>query len=94
MKIFTRLAACLVLSVTALNAVSVTAQTPSGDPVKLRIGFQKSSTLIAILKARGTLERAVAPLNVRARLGFRRAQGRRGECGDGLADRNTAVTAG
>ena len=69
MKIFTRLAACLVLAVTALSAVSAAAQTPSGDPVKLRIGFQKSSTLIAILKARGTLERAVAPLNVRIEWG-------------------------
>jgi len=94
MKIFTRLAACLVLSVTALSAMSVTAKTHSGDPVKLRIGFQKSSTLIAILKARSTLERAVAPLNVRACRGFRRAQGRRGEFGDGIADRNAAVTAG
>ena len=69
MKIFTRLAACLALAVTALSAVSASAQTPSGDPVKLRIGFQKSSTLIAILKARGTLERAVAPLNVRIEWG-------------------------
>jgi sulfonate transport system substrate-binding protein len=69
MKIFTRLAACLTLAVTALSAVSAVAQTPSGDPVKLRIGFQKSSTLIAILKARGTLERAVAPLNVRIEWG-------------------------
>jgi len=69
MKIFTRLAACLALAVTALSAVSASAQTPPGDPVKLRIGFQKSSTLIAILKARGTLERAVAPLNVRIEWG-------------------------
>ena len=69
MKIFTRLAACLTLAVTALSAVSAVAQTPSGAPVKLRIGFQKSSTLIAILKARGTLERAVAPLNVRIEWG-------------------------
>ncbi|SAL67707.1 aliphatic sulfonate ABC transporter periplasmic ligand-binding protein [Caballeronia udeis] len=65
MKIFTCPAACLALAVTAVSAVSASAQTPSGDPVKLRTGFQKSSTLIAILNARGTLERAVAPLNVR-----------------------------
>jgi sulfonate transport system substrate-binding protein len=69
MKIFTRLVACLALAVTALSAASAMAQTPSGDLVKLRIGFQKSSTLIAILKARGTLERAVAPLNVRIEWG-------------------------
>jgi sulfonate transport system substrate-binding protein len=33
--------------------------------VTLRIGYQKSSTLIALLKARGTLERALQPLNVK-----------------------------
>ncbi|WP_144108113.1 aliphatic sulfonate ABC transporter substrate-binding protein [Paraburkholderia sp. BCC1886] len=34
-------------------------------PVALRIGFQKSSTLITLLKTRGTLEKALAPLNVK-----------------------------
>ncbi|WP_027213727.1 aliphatic sulfonate ABC transporter substrate-binding protein [Burkholderia sp. WSM2232] len=34
-------------------------------PLTLRIGYQKSSTLITLLKARGTLEKALAPLNVR-----------------------------
>ncbi|KAA1003783.1 aliphatic sulfonate ABC transporter substrate-binding protein [Paraburkholderia panacisoli] len=33
-------------------------------PVKLRIGYQKSSTLITILRARGSLEQALAPLGV------------------------------
>lgn len=31
----------------------------------VRIGYQKSSTLIAVLKAQGTLERQLAPLGVR-----------------------------
>jgi sulfonate transport system substrate-binding protein len=34
-------------------------------PVVLRIGYQKSSTLITLLKTRGLLENALAPLNVR-----------------------------
>lgn len=34
------------------------------DPDKLRIGFQKSSTLMILLKSRGTLEKALAPLQV------------------------------
>ncbi len=37
---------------------------PIAAPVKLRIGYQKSSTLITILKARGSLEQALAPLGV------------------------------
>jgi sulfonate transport system substrate-binding protein len=42
------------------------AQTAAGSstPVKLRVGYQKSSTLITILKARGSLEHALAPLGV------------------------------
>ncbi|MGJ0527773.1 aliphatic sulfonate ABC transporter substrate-binding protein [Burkholderia gladioli] len=36
-----------------------------GAPGVLRIGYQKSSTLITLLKARGTLEKALAPLNTR-----------------------------
>jgi sulfonate transport system substrate-binding protein len=72
MKIHSRLATCLALALAALisiNAVNALAQTALGDTVKLRIGFQKSSTLIAVLKARGTLEKAVAPLNVRIEWG-------------------------
>uniref|UniRef100_UPI0038BA0416 aliphatic sulfonate ABC transporter substrate-binding protein n=1 Tax=Paraburkholderia sediminicola TaxID=458836 RepID=UPI0038BA0416 len=38
--------------------------THSSAPVKLRIGYQKSSTLITVLKARGSLEQALAPLGV------------------------------
>ncbi|MGT0246256.1 aliphatic sulfonate ABC transporter substrate-binding protein [Burkholderia pyrrocinia] len=34
-------------------------------PAALRIGYQKSSTLITLLKTRGTLEQALAPLGLR-----------------------------
>ncbi|MET0312365.1 MAG: aliphatic sulfonate ABC transporter substrate-binding protein [Burkholderiaceae bacterium] len=36
----------------------------AAEPGKLRIGFQKSSTLMIYLKSRGTLEAALAPLQV------------------------------
>jgi sulfonate transport system substrate-binding protein len=36
----------------------------AADPEKVRIGFQKSSTLTILLKSRGTLEKALAPLGV------------------------------
>ncbi len=36
----------------------------AADPEKLRIGFQKSSTLTIFLKSRGVLERVLAPLGV------------------------------
>jgi sulfonate transport system substrate-binding protein len=65
MKILNRLVACFAMALLASTAINAVAQTSSGNPIKLRIGFQKSSTLIAILKARGTLEKAVEPLNVR-----------------------------
>jgi sulfonate transport system substrate-binding protein len=46
----------------AAHAQTTTSPTPT--PLKLRIGYQKSSTLITILKARGLLEKALAPLGV------------------------------
>lgn len=36
----------------------------AAEPEKLRIGFQKSSTLMIFLKSRGILEKTLAPLNV------------------------------
>ncbi|CFB61974.1 putative aliphatic sulfonate family ABC transporter, periplasmic ligand-binding protein [Pandoraea apista] len=36
----------------------------AATPITLRIGYQKSSTLIVLAKARGTLAQALAPLNV------------------------------
>ncbi|MFM0238999.1 aliphatic sulfonate ABC transporter substrate-binding protein [Paraburkholderia phytofirmans] len=37
----------------------------NGQPIVLRIGYQKSSTLITLLKAGGSLDKALAPLGVR-----------------------------
>jgi sulfonate transport system substrate-binding protein len=48
-------------------AIVVFAALASGGPVSaepLRIGYQRSSTLIAILKANGELEKSLAPLGV------------------------------
>lgn len=36
----------------------------AASPQKLRLGYQKSSTLTILLKSRGTLEKALAPLGV------------------------------
>jgi hypothetical protein len=56
-----------VLAIAALaafaSASSVNAQAPASDTI--RIGYQKSSTLTAILKTNGELEKALAPLGVR-----------------------------
>jgi sulfonate transport system substrate-binding protein len=51
-----------VLSILALLITGVSAQL---SPTTLRLGFQRSSTLTAILKENGELERALAPLSVR-----------------------------
>ncbi|MBN3765609.1 aliphatic sulfonate ABC transporter substrate-binding protein [Burkholderia sp. Ac-20365] len=64
-RAFARLA---LVSLVSLSSALVSAQSfaqSSGAPIALRIGYQKSSTLITLLKARGTLEKALAPLNVR-----------------------------
>ncbi|MBX9648340.1 MAG: aliphatic sulfonate ABC transporter substrate-binding protein [Xanthobacteraceae bacterium] len=45
------------------SITSATAQTPSTDTI--RVGYQKSSTLTAILKTNGELEKALTPLGVR-----------------------------
>jgi sulfonate transport system substrate-binding protein len=50
--------AALASAVTAPLALS------AAEPEKLRIGFQKSSTLAILLKSRGTLEKTLAPLGV------------------------------
>jgi sulfonate transport system substrate-binding protein len=52
----------LVLS--SLLATTASAWAQSGGNENLRIGFQKSSTLMIFLKSRGTLEKALAPLKV------------------------------
>jgi sulfonate transport system substrate-binding protein len=53
----------ILAAVTIAAVTSAAAQTPSSDTV--RIGYQKSSTLTAILKTNGVLEKALAPLGVR-----------------------------
>lgn len=52
-------AACVALGLSAVSGASA----QSADTV--RIGLQRSSTLTAILRANGELEKALAPLNVR-----------------------------
>lgn len=46
------------------GAAAVSAPGLRAEPDKLRIGYQKSSTLMIFLKSRGTLEKALAPLNI------------------------------
>ena len=49
----------------ALGATAALAQgAATGRPATVRIGYQKSSTLIAVLKVQGALEKQLAPLNV------------------------------
>ncbi|SCX67177.1 sulfonate transport system substrate-binding protein [Variovorax sp. EL159] len=45
------------------GAGTVLAQGSATRPVTVRLGYQKSSTLIAVLKVQGTLEKQLAPLN-------------------------------
>lgn len=60
-RLFARAALTSLLVVSAAHAQTAGS---ASTPVKLRIGYQKSSTLITILKARGSLEQALAPLGV------------------------------
>lgn len=57
-----KLAAAIFTAVTVASATPVAAQAPSDT---IRLGYQKSSTLTAILKTNGELEKALAPLGVR-----------------------------
>lgn len=58
--------AALVAMAGLAGSRAVSAQgAPAPAPATLRIGYQKSSTLIAVLKAQGTLERRLAPLGVK-----------------------------
>jgi sulfonate transport system substrate-binding protein len=61
---FKRLSALPLAAMASILSISLAcAQTPASDTI--RIGYQKSSTLIAILKTNGELEKALAPLGVR-----------------------------
>ncbi|REN06319.1 aliphatic sulfonate ABC transporter substrate-binding protein, partial [Mycobacterium tuberculosis] len=48
----------------ALGSGAVLAQGVASRPATVRLGYQKSSTLIAVLKTQGVLEKQLAPLNV------------------------------
>lgn len=61
---FASFALCTLCALFAVNTAQAQSAATSSSPVKLRIGYQKSSTLITILKARGSLEKALAPLGV------------------------------
>lgn len=52
----------LLLAASAATLVPGAAR--AAEPDKLRIGFQKSSTLTILLKSRGTLEKALAPRGI------------------------------
>ena len=58
------LARAALTSLLVISSAHAQTASSSPTPVKLRIGYQKSSTLITILKARGSLEQALAPLGV------------------------------
>jgi len=63
-SIFRLLARAALISLLVVGAAHAQTAGTAATPVKLRIGYQKSSTLITILKARGSLEQALAPLGV------------------------------
>ena len=65
MTFLTRRAFTRIALASLLAAAGVSAHAEDAAPVALRIGYQKSSTLITLLKAQGTLEKALAPLGVR-----------------------------
>jgi sulfonate transport system substrate-binding protein len=63
-KISRRAAIATLGALGATAASSVFAQGTSARTSTVRIGYQKSSTLIAVLKVQGVLEKQLAPLNV------------------------------
>lgn len=54
-----------IIRVVGILALLTTGASAQSSPTTLRLGFQRSSTLTAILKENGELERALAPLSVR-----------------------------
>jgi sulfonate transport system substrate-binding protein len=52
-------------SAAAAGSLALPAFAQTGKSVLARIGYQKSSTLLTVLKANGTLEKLLAPLNVK-----------------------------
>jgi sulfonate transport system substrate-binding protein len=64
LSIFRLLARAALASLLVVSSAHAQTAVQPSTPLKLRIGYQKSSTLITILKARGSLEQALAPLGV------------------------------
>ena len=53
----------VVAGLAGLGALGTGAVLAQGTAARVRLGYQKSSTLIALLKVQGTLEKQLAPLN-------------------------------
>ncbi|WP_034295433.1 aliphatic sulfonate ABC transporter substrate-binding protein [Herbaspirillum sp. RV1423] len=53
------------LTAAAAAALSLPAQAQTGKPAQVRIGYQKSSTLLTVIKANGALEKRLTPLNIK-----------------------------
>lgn len=62
-RLLRRIGLALMIGLFAVLARNVQAQ--PARPDTLRVGYQKSSTLITVLKAKGTLESQLAPLGVK-----------------------------
>jgi sulfonate transport system substrate-binding protein len=62
MSLLASMARAIAASVIGLSTISANLSTASAD--EIRIGYQKSSTLTALLKANGELEKALAPLGI------------------------------
>jgi sulfonate transport system substrate-binding protein len=52
------------LAASAIGLVAISSFIPTAQSEEIRIGYQKSSTLTAILKTNGELEKALAPLGI------------------------------
>jgi sulfonate transport system substrate-binding protein len=52
------------LAISLIGLMATTAIARSAASAEVRIGYQRSSTLVAVLKANGELEKALAPLGV------------------------------
>lgn len=63
-RFFSQVVGVLIIASASVVASGAQAETTAATQ-HLRIGYQKSSTLIAVLKARGTLDAALAPLHVK-----------------------------
>jgi sulfonate transport system substrate-binding protein len=65
MKRYIHSCAAALFAVAAMLLTATSSFAQAGKPDQIRIGLQKSSTLIAVLRANGELEKALAPLGVK-----------------------------